>query len=1519
MVAVPQVHPHDLNPKDQAELDGLVNAVALSEHSLVLYAIAPESAPDHPVVEGFRSQVTTLGEPLQLLTFFYSDNSLFNFLATLDTQAPPDAGRRVVLAFGLEQLPTPRLKQELEQLNLAREKIFAQNLVLVFWLNRDSFLDEFRNRAPDFWDWRGKVAMFGTRHPLLYPYLEWLIAENSYLTMSGVMQVNRQVDIFLDQIYVSLKAERRQKVSTTSHQRSTLSKSKSSRPIGSMSRGDRDEALEYDFSPGSSLADEEKILGEDISTTKIVTEKVDLADVVRGNYACSVILGAPGSGKTTLLKYLALHFAKALRDKQDIVQAGADQDSLGQTRWPIYFKIADYAEHLEQQPDLGLLAYLKQFYRNWVDYFDGNDASALPARLLEQLQMGNCLILLDGLDEVFDQHSRRQIVERINAFAEEFGHNKLIVTSRVAGYQDAKLASRFTEFTIADMSDQQVSDFLYRWCRAVEQAQKPDATAEQQKREGDQQAERILSDIQKSEGVKRLTTNPLLLTILALIHRNGEQLPARRVKLYELAVQTLTADWQLSKKLPNMQKVLLPEGEVVALLAPLAYWMHEEKPSGQVTHAEVIEQLAPRLAELRGEAADSPEILTAVEEFLRRVRETTGLFVERAPKVYGFMHLTFEEYFAARDIADKDPAEILETIQQHWHEPRWVEPILLALGYYGSYSPRQFNRLIEKLFQSLKSYQPVLGTDDIKILGGGTPDAKIRWSQADSPDDDQEFPLQDLLFAGQVIAQVGEVQAQLRRKIINQLIVTLLALPEDLDDLSENLVKQVLQLLRQVEQFNQQAEVVASLQQFTEDSSLSKEIRLRARVTKFYVLCSEASTSLIDCITELTEAMEPDLFCALGDLMNNLGEDISPALDVAQQEQVTSPSQPLLTFFTGMSYVREKHYGKAVELFKEVAESLPSALTPYTHWALATCYEKQEDYNQANDCYQICSDNLAGHLVYWRNRGICQRLDGKYEQALECFQRMLDLAESNQKLSDAALAFYHFGRTYQAWSKYEDAITYNEQSLDRYQQLGKEANVANQWFWMADCYRDWGHYEQALAAEQQELSLRQKLDDQSGIADAYYQLGRIYQDWGKYGEAITYHEQSRDIYQQLGKEIDIALAWCWIANCYRDWGHYEQALAAEQQELALRQKLDDQPGIASAYYRLGRIYQAWGKYGEAINHYEQSRDRYQQLGKEANVANLWYWLATCYRDWGQYKQALAAEQQELVLRQKLDDQPNIADAYYQLGRIYQTWGKYDEAITHYKQGLNLAEKLDLRPFGGNQLSWLAACYRRLDDYPVAIEYYQKSFEQHHALGDNESAARRLRQLANTQRLQAKNSSPNVADSLLQQAEDNLQQAMQLDTAGDYSENLAYDQFAMALLIAEQLRCLPLGDNEIPEKIRQFEDAVSAGFDRFAQLGQVIDQADEALDIARAYLEIEPLRNLDRAETLARQSLQTFQEFNRRKLQAAANRLLGEIYQARAQAHEADAGVKANDFLAVSLSLYDELGLMKQATEVRQLL
>ncbi len=176
----------------------------------------------------------------------------------------------------------------------------------------------------------------------------------------------------------------------------------------------------------------------------------------------------------------------------------------------------------------------------------------------------------------------------------------------------------------------------------------------------------------------------------------------------------------------------------------------------------------------------------------------------------------------------------------------------------------------------------------------------------------------------------------------------------------------------------------------------------------------------------------------------------------------------------------------------------------------------------------------------------------------------------------------------------------------------------------------------------------------------------------------------------------------------------------------------------------------------------------------------------------------------------------------------------------------------------------------------------------------------MRQLSNTQRKWVKDLDGEEARVLLQQAKQNLQQAIDLDTQGDYRENLAYDQISQALLTAEFLRWLPEEDASVLAHITQFEQYYTTGLASLAELGQTVSRAEKVLEIARVYLEISVLENCDRAETLAPQSLQTFQEFNRRKLEAFAYQLLGEIYIKRANDQQPEALTTAQHYLSESL-------------------
>jgi len=77
---------------------------------------------------------------------------------------------------------------------------------------------------------------------------------------------------------------------------------------------------------------------------------------------------------------------------------------------------------------------------------------------------------------------------------------------------------------------------------------------------------------------------------------------------------------------------------------------------------------------------------TEAELFLELIKREAGLVVERGTDehgkpLYGFIHRTFQEYFAATHIYDlyqEEGAEaISEFLRKHLYDPHWHEVILL--------------------------------------------------------------------------------------------------------------------------------------------------------------------------------------------------------------------------------------------------------------------------------------------------------------------------------------------------------------------------------------------------------------------------------------------------------------------------------------------------------------------------------------------------------------------------------------------------------------------------------------------------------------------------------------------------------------------------------------------------------------------------------------------------------------------------------------------------------------------------
>ena len=470
------------------------------------------------------------------------------------------------------------------------------------------------------------------------------------------------------------------------------------------------------------------------------TEKTDLAGAVRNDRRL-VLLGDPGAGKTTLAKFLVLQFARALKDKRANVTDAAGNE-YGIVRLPILIRVSEYAEARRLDVHLTLRDFLTQA-------FDLGPATRQDMKKVfdRALNDGSAFILLDGMDEVASLAARLEIAQQIEAFAASIPpENRLLVTSRIAGYREASLSNTFQKYNLRDMDDEQISQFVHQWCMATERFQTPDAAETDVCQRAERESKALLASIASSEGVRRLATNPLLLTILALIHRNGAHLPQHRVKLYELATQTLLSDWRLANAGGEARTVKAWEAE--EMLGPLAYHMHKYEPTGLIADAKARELLYQYHAAARGRKFYDADIVEEVDDFLCRVREHSGLLVERAPGKYGFMHLTFEEYFAGRELIS-DFTQAAQKIYDVRHLPRWEEPVRLAIA---SERPKNADYLIRTAILAQKEkgkrspYQP-------------SPYEKILH--------------RDLLFAARCLSDCESADSILSEEIGNQLADTL--------------------------------------------------------------------------------------------------------------------------------------------------------------------------------------------------------------------------------------------------------------------------------------------------------------------------------------------------------------------------------------------------------------------------------------------------------------------------------------------------------------------------------------------------------------------------------------------------------------------------------------------------------------------------------------------------------------------------------------------------------------------------
>ena len=387
-----------------------------------------------------------------------------------------------------------------------------------------------------------------------------------------------------------------------------------------------------------------------------------------------VIFAHPGNAKTTLLRWITSSLAKKLLYSNEHV------------RIPIMIRIDEFCQWLLTHPQTQktILDYIGEHTCFSQRYCHENEANILR----ELVRHGHTLILFDGLDETLQYEQRKQILDLLTNFLDEyvrspecvspfdqplfhqqfdpfttklnevspsnkFGGNQVILTSRFVGYQFCSITGPFIKYyQISLMNPSQIVKFIDTWMNSVKDTliKEYDQINENIEDFFDSIAANLSKSVELFQDSKSLLSNPLLLSSICTFATFSPTMffSESRVNLYDYAVRALSKSW--TKTQSKYSENLLIDFQI-----NLSVYLSLNSSSNLID-AYDAEQLCCLTLRQRGFSMNNNQLRQSSKEILSLLVSSTIMFVGKGLDVFGFSY-SFRDYFVALSVIQHSTIE----------------------------------------------------------------------------------------------------------------------------------------------------------------------------------------------------------------------------------------------------------------------------------------------------------------------------------------------------------------------------------------------------------------------------------------------------------------------------------------------------------------------------------------------------------------------------------------------------------------------------------------------------------------------------------------------------------------------------------------------------------------------------------------------------------------------------------------------------------------------------------------------
>jgi formylglycine-generating enzyme required for sulfatase activity len=454
------------------------------------------------------------------------------------------------------------------------------------------------------------------------------------------------------------------------------------------------------------------------------TRKVVPAHTIIPRERCTLLLGSLGSGKSTFAIYVALSLARAITQDDDQLLRerfgtdwnlfGAPDHSFGRANWrkapiPIFVELGEiekqiFVPELEAHHNV-VVAHLS-FIDGIAKYLSATAGIRFSANeLTALLATSQVILILDGLDEVKNEHLRILISQTIRYLAATFAHAHFLVTARSKDDPSLiELGSAFRTLKLAGFGYEDVKRFIENW------------TVEASHRDGDETrivAEKnvrtaldMLRFVLMHQDIVDISVNPLIVCMIAMITYFEPAIRYRRVELYDKCTLALAGEWDIAKELmrKSIRDVHAGHEKSGEFLSPTARRTQLEYIAFEMVQTRTsslkLSQATQALTCSSPKFGSGEKAVENAQQFIIRTVAETGALEERIEGEYSFPFSGIRRYLAARRLTRiESTAELVDVAWTNIDNSEWYEVLKLAISDLSLRNPERISAIFSACFE----------------------------------------------------------------------------------------------------------------------------------------------------------------------------------------------------------------------------------------------------------------------------------------------------------------------------------------------------------------------------------------------------------------------------------------------------------------------------------------------------------------------------------------------------------------------------------------------------------------------------------------------------------------------------------------------------------------------------------------------------------------------------------------------------------------------------------------------------